>query len=228
MIRKIIETVFRSFSMYILLVILGRIIGRKLISRITFYDFIVGVTIGSVAVRIALGAQESPILAVISLIVISILVVITDYLSTKSFKFRILLDGEPVIVISNGKILDYNLKKMKIPLDQLIMQLREKNIFNIDDVEFAIIESDGELTVLPKTNKQLITVEDLNIQRKYTGLTNDIIIDGKIMYNNLKAANHDELWVKEQLEYYNIYDIKEVFYAGLNSAGVLYISTKTK
>ncbi|WP_446898623.1 DUF421 domain-containing protein [Clostridium sp. LBM24168] len=228
MISKIIAMVFRSFFMYIILVILGRIIGRKLISRITFYDFIVGVTIGSIAVRIALGPQESPLLAVISLVVISILVVITDYLSTKSFKFRILLDGEPVVVISNGKILDYNLKKIKITISQLIMQLREKDIFNIEDVEFAIIESDGELTVLPKINKQLITVGDLNIQRKYTGLTSDIIIDGKIMYNNLKAVNHDEQWVKEQLECHNIYDIKKVFYAGLNSSGILYISVKTK
>lgn len=226
--RKIIEIAFRSISMYIILLILGRIIGRKLISRITFYDFIVGVALGSIAVRIALGPQESPFLAAVSIIIISVLVVITDYLSIKSFKLRILLDGEPVIVISNGKILDYNLKKTKIPADQLMMQLREKDIFNIEDVEFAIIESDGELTVLPKTNKQLITVEDLNIQRKYTGLTNDIIIDGKVMYKNLKTTNHDEQWVKQQLKYHNIYDVKEVFYAGLNSVGVLYVSTKVK
>ncbi|MDD3223983.1 MAG: hypothetical protein PHX70_04645 [Clostridium sp.] len=77
--------------------VLGRIIGRKLISRITFYDFIVGVTIGAIAVRIALGPQESPFLAVLSIIIITALVVITDYLGIKSFKFRLIVDGEPII-----------------------------------------------------------------------------------------------------------------------------------
>lgn len=109
-----------------------------------------------------------------------------------------------------------------------MMQLREKDIFNIDDVALAIIETDGELTVLPKANKQSITTGDLNILAKYNGLMNDIIIDGKIMDNNLKCTNHDEEWVREQLKAYNISDIEEVFYAGLNDAGILYISTKTR
>lgn len=108
MIGKIIEIVLRSTSTYIILLILGRLIGRKLISRITFFDFIVGITMGSIAVRIALGSQESPFLAAISVSVIAILVVITDYLDIKSIKFRNLVDGEPIILISNGKLLDYN------------------------------------------------------------------------------------------------------------------------
>ncbi|WP_368488915.1 DUF421 domain-containing protein [Clostridium sp. BJN0013] len=228
MTRKIIEIILRSVSTYIILLTLGRIIGRKLISRITFYDFIVGVALGSIAVRIALGSQESPFLATISVIVITILVVITDYLSIKSFKFRTLVDGKPVVLISNGKVLDYNLKKVKIAINELMMQLREKDIFNIEDVEFAVIENDGELTVLPKTNKQPITAGDLNISINYTGLTSDIIIDGKIMYDNLKSTNHDEEWIREQLKTHNICDVKEVFYAGVNAAGILYVSTKTK
>jgi uncharacterized membrane protein YcaP (DUF421 family) len=228
MTRKIIEIVFRSISTYIILLVLGRIIGRKLISRITFFDFIVGITLGSIAVRIALGSQESPLLASISAIVITIMVVISDYLDIKSIKFRKLVDGEPIILISNGKLLDYNLKEVKITINKLMMQLREKDIFNIDDVALAVIESDGELTVLLKENKQPITTGDLNISTNYTGLMSDIIIDGKIMYNNLKCTNHDEQWVREQLKTHNIYDIEDVFYAGLNATGILYISTKTK
>ncbi|WP_238882627.1 DUF421 domain-containing protein [Clostridium sp. YIM B02551] len=226
MIRKIIEIVFRSASTYIILLVFGRIIGRKLISRITFFDFIVGITLGSIAVRIALGSQESPFLATISVFVISLLVVITDYLDIKSINFRKLVDGEPIILISNGKILDYNLKKIRITINKLMMQLREKDIFNIDDVALAAIESDGELTVLPKVNKQPITTGDLNISRKYTGLMRDLIIDGKIMYNNLKSINHDEQWVKEQLKTHNIYNLEEVFYAGLSDSGILYVSEK--
>lgn len=228
MTTKIIEVVIRTIFTYIILLILGRIIGRKLISRITFFDFIVGITLGSIAVRIALGSEESPLLAAISAVVVTILVVITDYLDIGSINFRKLVDGEPIILISHGKLLDYNFKKAKITIDKLMMQLREKDIFNIDDVELAIIESDGELTVLQKVNKQPITTGDLNISTNYTGLTSDIIIDGKIMYDNLKSTNHDEKWVKDQLKIHNINDVEEVFYAGLNAAGTLYISTKTK
>lgn len=225
---KIIQTVLRSISTYIILLILGRIIGRKLISRITFFDFIVGITLGSIAVRIALGSQESPLLASISAVVITTMVVISDNLDIKSIRFRKLVDGEPIILISNGKFLDYNLRKVKITINKLMMQLREKDVFNVDDVALAVIESDGELTVLPKVNKKPITTGDLNISTNYTGLMSDIIIDGKIMYNNLKASSHDEQWVKEQLKSYNISDVKDVFYAGLNAMGILYVSAKSK
>ncbi|AGY75176.1 DUF421 domain-containing protein [Clostridium autoethanogenum] len=172
---------------------------------------------GPIAVRIALGSQESPLLASISAIVITIMVVISDYLEIKSIKFRKLVDGEPIILINNGKLLDYNLKKVKITINKLLMQLREKNIFNIDDVALAIIESDGELTVLPKVNKQPITTGDLNISTNYTGLMSDIIVDGKIMYDNLKSANHDEKWIKKQLKSSNVSNVENVFYAGLNA-----------
>jgi len=111
---------------YIILLVLARIIGRKIISRITFFDFIVGITLGSIAVRVALGSQESPLLASISAVVITIMVVISDYLDIKSIKFRKLVDGEPIILINNGKILDYNLNKVKITINKLMMQLREK------------------------------------------------------------------------------------------------------
>jgi len=226
--QRIIEIVFRSVSTYIILLVLGRVVGRKLISRITFSDFIVGITLGSIAVRIALGSEESPFLATISAIVITVLVVITDYLDIKSINFRKLVDGEAIILISNGKLIDYNLKKVRITINKLMMQLREKDIFNVDDVAIAAIESDGELTVLPKANKQPITNGDLNISTKYNGEISDIIIDGKIMYNILKCTNHDEQWVREQLKTHNISNVEEVFYAGLNDAGILYISTKTK
>ena len=226
MLNKVLEIIIRSLATYILLLIAGRVIGRKLISRITFFDFIVSITLGSIAVRIALGSQESPYLAALAVIIITILVVITDYFDIKSINFRKLVDGEPIILINNGKLLDYNLKKARITVNKLMMQLREKNIFELEDIAIALIENDGELTVLPKANKSPITTGDLNIQKNYNGLSIDIIIDGELMHDNLKSTNHDKQWLMDQLKTYNIYDVKEVFYAGLNSTGTLYVSKK--
>lgn len=226
MLVEIIKIILRSAFAYIILLILGRMIGRKLISRITFFDFIVGITMGSIAVRIALGSQESPVFATISITVIAILVVITDYLDIKSIIFRNLVDGEPIILINNGRLLDYNLKKAKITINKLMSQLREKDIFNFYDVAVAIIETDGKLTVLPKANKQSVTTGDLDIQTKYKGLITDIIIDGKVIKDNLKSTNHDEKWLTKQLKAHSISEVKEVFYAGLNEVGTLYVSKK--
>ncbi|KEI78046.1 hypothetical protein N452_05300 [Clostridium botulinum A2 117] len=225
---KIMEVILRSIFTYIILLVLGRIMGRKLISNITFYDFMIGVLIGSIGVRIALGPRDTPLLALISAIVVTILVIITDYLDIKSINFRKLINGDPIVLISNGKLLDYNLKKVKITINTLMMELRKKDIFNIDDVAFAVIETDGELSVLPKANKKPITTGDLNISTNTNGLMRDIIIDGKIMYDNLKSTNHDEQWVRQQLKNHNIYSVEEVFYAGLNPSGILCVSTKIK
>jgi len=226
--QKVMETVMRSICAYFTLLVLSRLVGRKLISRITFFDFVVGVTLGSLAVRMALGAEESLLLSILAAIIITILVIATDYLNIKSFKFTKLIDGEPIVLISNGRILDYNLKKVKITVSKLMMLLREKDIFNAADVEFAIIETDGQLTVIPKPNKQLVTTGDLNIQTNYKGLTTDVIIDGKIMYDNLRSINHDEQWLMEQLKSNNVKDGGEVFYGGVDSSGSLYISTRVK
>jgi len=226
--HKIMMTVIRSVCAYFVLLFLARLIGRKLISRITFFDFIVGVTLGSLAVRIALGAEDSLLLGVIAAIVITTLVIFTDYINIKSFRFTKLIDGEPIVLISNGRILDYNLRKVRITVNKLMMQLREKDIFNVADVEFAVIESDGQLTVIPKPNKQPVTTGDLNIKTNYKGLTTDVIIDGKIMYDNLISTNHDEQWIKQQLRTYNVKDIEDVFYGGMDTSGNLYISTRVK
>ena len=225
---KIIMTAIRSVCAYFVLLFLARLIGRKLISRITFFDFIVGVTLGSLAVRIALGSEDSMILGVLSAIIITILVIVTDYLSIGSLRFTKLIDGEPIVLISNGRILDYNLKKVRITINKLMMQLREKDIFNIADVEFAVIESDGQLTVIPKPNKEPVTTGDLNIKTNYKGLTTDVIIDGKIMADNLISIKHDEQWLMKQLRTYNVKAVEEVFYGGIDTSGNLYISTRVK
>lgn len=128
---KIIVIVFRCIATYIILLVLGRIIGRKLISRITLFDFMIGITMGSIAVRIALGSQESPYLAAISVTVITILVAITDYLDIKSINFRKIVDGEPIILVSNGKLLDYD----------------------VGEVFYAGLNSQGILYVSPKTKQ---------------------------------------------------------------------------
>jgi len=206
--------------------ILIRFVGRKTVSQMTFFDFIMGVSFGTITANIALGPNRSGAVAV--LVIFVFLTIILDYLHIDSFKLRKMLDSEPIVIIENGKIIEENMRKARMPIEELNMQLREKNVFNISDVEFAVIEINGKLSVQPKSQKQPMTPSDLGLSTSYKGLTRDVIIDGNIMYENLHDADLDEDWLSNHLRQFSVTDVKDVFYAGLDTSGNLYVSQKRR
>ena len=209
---------------FVILMLITRIIGRKAISQMTFFDFAVAITLGTLAASIGMGSDTSSQSAITVIVTFTILALLTDYLHIKSFSFRKLVNSEPVVLIKNGDIVESNMKRMKTTMNSLNSLLREKNIFNIADVEFAVMENDGKLSVLPKSQKQPLTPSDMGIPTSYKGLTKDIIIDGNILYENLKSAQLDEKWLMDQLDKQGIPNPGEVFFAALDSSGSLYVS----
>jgi uncharacterized membrane protein YcaP (DUF421 family) len=224
--RELVYAFVRTAFAFLLVLILARIMGRKLISQMTFFDFVVGVTLGATTSNLALNAKGIGPTATIVLISLTFLTVITDLLHIKYFKFRKFTDSEPVTVISNGKIVTENLKKVRLTLNEMLMLLREEKIFNISDVEFALLEADGKLSVLPKSQKQPLTPQDLNIATIYKGLSRDFIMDGEILFENLQESQLDEPWLTGQIRLAGFNSPREIFYAGLDTTGNLYISAK--
>ena len=224
MAQKILFTILRSIVAYLVLLSLSRLIGRKLISKITFFDFVVGITLGSLAVRISLGDENSVLLGIISAVVITALVLATDLLGIKSFLFRKIEEGEPVVLIQRGKLLDENMTKTKISISKLLMMLRQKDIFYVEDVDYAVIESDGQLSVLLRPDKLPAAVGDLKTAPAENTFPADVIVDGKILAENLKASGRDEAWLRQQLQNQGIHSPEQVFYASINRAGGLYLS----
>ncbi|MCX7709388.1 MAG: DUF421 domain-containing protein [Clostridia bacterium] len=220
------KTATLAIISFFLALLLSRIIGRKLISQMTFFDFVIGVTLGSLTANLALSSEHRVLSSSTAMITLTLVVLLVDYGHLKSFFLRKLTESEPVALISNGKIVDKNMRKTRFTVNDLMMLLREKNVFNIADVEFALIETDGKLSVLPKSQKQPVTPSDLGISTGYRGLTKDLVIDGRLMAENLKGVNLDEQWLKNELKSYGVMNIKEVFYAGLDTAGNLYISKR--
>ncbi|WHH57693.1 DUF421 domain-containing protein [Petroclostridium sp. X23] len=223
----VINSMLRAVFAYLLLMVVARLMGRKAIAQMTFFDFAVAITLGSVTANLALGPKASAASATATLITLAALAILTGYIHIKSFKGRKLIDSEPVTVIKNGQIVNENMKKIRFTIDDLTSLLREKNMFNVADVEFAILESDGKISVLPKSQKQPLTPSDLNISTGYKGLTKDLVIDGSIMYENLQDIHLNEQWLRDELEKQNIVDVSEVFYAGLDTSGTLYVSKKS-
>lgn len=224
---KVAIIVFRSIFAFIILLALGRIVGRKMISRITFFDFIIGVTLGSLGVRLALGADDSLLGNIVAGITIILMVLLIDVCNLKSYLFRKLEEGKPIILVENGIIHEKNLKKVRISLNKLLMLLREKDVFNMDDVYYAIIENDGELSVLLKPDRQALKAADMNVPISPINLPLDLIIDGKIIYENLVQSGHDIEWITAQLKSQNIRSEKDVLYACINPVQGFYISPRT-
>lgn len=226
MLQGILLVILQTTCAYILLLVLSKLVGRKLLARITYFDFLIGVTFGSLTYHISLGGDNSFLSGITAALIITLLTVLTDYLNIKSRTFRKLEEGKPVILISNGQILNGNLKKVRISIEKLSMLLRQKDVFDISDINYAILETDGEMTILKKPPKQSVAAGDFQLAGTCEKLACDLILEGKIQYSKLRNRNLDEKWLLEQLALQNVHDVKKVFYACLSPSGKLYVSTK--
>ena len=222
--QGVLNFILRSIFAFFLLMVVTRAMGRKAVSQMTFFDFAVAITLGTLTASIGMDGKSNSVTATSVMLTIVGLGVVTDYLHTKSFFTRKAANSEPLVLIQNGELVKDNMQKGRVTINDLTTMLREKNAFNIADVEFALLENDGKLSVQPKSQKQPLTPSDLNIPTSYKGLTKEIIIDGNIMYENLNDAKLDEHWLMDQLQSKGINNIKDVFFAALDTSGSLYVS----
>ncbi|WP_242975305.1 DUF421 domain-containing protein [Clostridium acetobutylicum] len=200
--------------------------GKKQLSQLTYFDYIVGTTIGSIAAAASVDRHIDVFESCFSIVVWSVFTILISIITLKSIRLRLWIDSEPLVIINKGRVIYKNMEKAKYNMGDLLMQLRNKDIFYITDVEIALLEPDGKLSVLKKAEKSSVTVEDLGIQKPKTGVMVEIILDGTILYNHLQQIKKDEAWVKEQLKIKNIQDIKNVVFLGVQADNEVYVVTK--
>lgn len=213
------KIILKTTLTFITLLILTRMLGKKQLSELTFFNYITGVTIGSLAANTIINTSSQYLNEMIKLIWWILLTIFVTLISLKSSRVRILLEGEPIMVIKNGKIVEEALKSTKINLDDLSMLLRSKDIFSITEVDYAILESNGELSILKKQENQKTQ------NRLYMPI--EIIIDGNLIYRNLKELNIDKTWIYKELKNQGINSIEEVLYGEIQEDGSLYIDKKS-
>ena len=216
----------KSIVAALVLFILTRIMGKKQISQLTFFDYVVGISIGSIAASLSVDQRISFIDGITSMMIWTLVPLVFSYLSAKSIKTRRLLDGTPTILIQNGKIIEKNLTKTKLTINDLLEELRVKDVFNIADVEFALLETNGKISVLKKSSNQTTANSDLKAPVDHQGLCANVIIDGKIMKNNLKLLEINEIWLLNELKKNNILSVKNVLLACYDTSGFLHIDIK--
>ena len=205
------------------LLIFARMLGKQQVSQITFFDYILGITIGSIAANLTTDLTSRAWTHWVGLAAWALMVFFLQKVTLKWRKASIYLDEEPVIVIMNGKIMEDVMHKLRYQISDLQEQLREAGVFDINEVEYAILERDGKLSVLKKSQYLPITADDLQIQTPYKGLGTELIYDGEVVEQNLKFVNHDHHWLDKQLQAFGYQSPSQVFLAVLSPTGELFI-----
>ena len=207
---EIIKVILTAILSVAALFIITKIMGHKQVSQLDFFDYVSGITIGSIGAELAteLEAPEKPLVALCVWGGASLLL---NFLAHKLPRTRKYINGAPTILLNNGKLFRKNLKKAKLDLSEFLLLCREQGYFDLDELQTAVFEHNGKLSILPKASARPATPEDLKIAAKATHVGVEVIMDGRIMGENLCRMNLNEKWLKNQLKAQGYTDEKQIF-----------------
>lgn len=223
---SIIGFTLRTFVVGIIVFLVGRFIPKRAIYQLTAFDFVLVWILGALTVAPLLDGSISFTYIIVPLLTLFFLHYIFILLSHKSRKLSLFFNGKPIILIDNGKIIRKNLKKHFINIDLLLTELRIKNIFDISEVKYTILEPNGHFSIIKKESHNPVTPIDLNLNSKPVYIPLVIINDGKLLEANLKKADINVTWLMNNLAMYNINDVSNVFLATIDFSKKLYVSKK--
>jgi uncharacterized membrane protein YcaP (DUF421 family) len=215
---EIIDVPMRALIFVVVLFFFTKILGKKQLSELSFFEYISGITIGSIAGEVIMGLENNIFYGILGIAVFSLITLLVDKLTLKSKRFGDLVEGTSTVLIQDGKIMEKNLKKENYTLKELSSLLRQKNVFNISDVEFALLEPRGDLSLLLKSDKQPLTASSIGLKTSPVHATHTIISDGKVLPGALSNAGKNEQWLEQNLKNFNL-NIEDIFYLQINASG---------
>jgi uncharacterized membrane protein YcaP (DUF421 family) len=199
-----------------------RLMGKREIGKLSIFDLIISVMIAEVSATSLIDHQVTTSKGMFIIASLVVLQIIMSYLTLKSVTLRYLIEGRPTLIIANGEIRDDEMRRTRYSMSDLMTQLREKDIASVSDVEFAILETSGKLSVFPKAGKRALTPEDIGLSVPRTGLPLPLIVDGYVMDEHLEKIGKTRFWLKKELQKHGYNDIKKVFYCSIDNQGNLY------
>ncbi|MBR5485711.1 MAG: DUF421 domain-containing protein [Oscillospiraceae bacterium] len=216
---EIAQTFWRSVFSLAVMFVLTKLMGYKQISQLSFFDYIIGISIGSISADLATGQEGELYQTLIPLMVYGSCSVLFSVMTLKSINIRRAVSGTSVILIDNGRMIEENLKKVKYDINDFLSDCRQAGYFNVNDIAYAVMEHNGKISFLPYPDKRPCTPSDLKVSVSPEGLTANLIIDGKIMYKHLEIMGKNEAWLKKQLNAQKIISPKQVLLATLDTQG---------
>ena len=197
-------TFFRAIVLYIIVLVVMRLMGKREIGQLQPFELAISIMIADLA-TLPMAETGIPISnGIIPILGLLVMHLVISILNMKSTKAREIICGKPSILIFRGKIDQKVLKKERFTINELDERLMDNNIFNIGDVEYAVLETSGQVTVIPKPSKRPTIPEDFNIEPQYEGIPYDLVVDGKVMYKNLEKLGKNYVWLQRQTEKFGI------------------------
>jgi uncharacterized membrane protein YcaP (DUF421 family) len=217
---------YRTVFLYLTVLLAIRIMGKREVGELSAFDLVVAIMIAELA-AMAMDKIEMPLYqGIIPIFTLVFMEMLFSWISLKSHAVRSLINGVPSIVISNGQIVEKEIRRLRYNVSDLLGQLRQKDVYNIDDVQFAVLETSGELSVVLKADRRPLTPGDLGLPVRYEGLPAPLIFDGRVHGKNLSKINLDESWLIGELKKKGVAGIEDVLFASLDCQGQLYVSQK--
>ncbi|WP_236415821.1 DUF421 domain-containing protein [Paenibacillus sp. JJ-223] len=220
-----------------------RVMGKREIGKLSMFDLVVSIMLAEIAAFVIEDTDKPLFHGIVPMLTVLVMQIAMAYMSLKSRGLRLMIDGKPVVLISKGTLSRDEMRKQRYNLDDLLLQLREQNIDSISEVEYAILETTGKLTVFPKNQNGSVSATGGNLNSnsiqkprkdkvdgfqniKYEGLPLPLIMDGKVQDQNLELIQKTRFWLKNEIQQKGILDFKDVFICSIDHNGKIYVSPK--
>ena len=223
----LLTVLFTSLGSVAALFLLTELMGKKQMAELSMFDYINGITIGSIAAEMATSLEDDFLKPLLAMVIYAVASITISKLSCKSLKFRKIFTGKPLILLENGKLYKNSLKKAKLDLNEFLTQCRTNGYFDINNINTAILEPNGKLSFLPVSSQRPATPADLNINVDQEKIPINVIVDGVLLKDNLKYTGNNENWLKKQLKEQGTSKIEDIFLATCNNDNKLTIYLKT-
>ena len=220
------KVLIKGYLSLIILFFVIKMLGKKQISQLNIFDYVIGISLGNLAAEMTINSDISIINGLVAMLIYGSCSLFVSFITNKSILARRFISGVPVVLIEHGKISKEQLKRVKIDVNDLLQDAREDGIFDISKVDYAIMEVSGKVTFLLKAEEEPVTAKDMKIDVSSPGLTANLIMDGNIMYNNLKAFGKDEKWLIKKMKEQGYNNPKNIFLLICNKEGNVTIYEK--
>lgn len=207
---ELLQVAITSVVSFLVLFFLAKIMGHRQIAQLSVFDYINGITIGSIAAELA-TELEKPLRPLLAMVIYALLTVLLEALALKYQRLRKFISGTPSIILDNGKLYRENMKKARLDLTEFLIQCRQQGYFDLGAIQTAVYESDGRLTILPVAERRPVTPEDLGVAPEKEQFFTEVIMDGRILGGNLQRMGVNETWLEKQLRAQGYHSAKEIY-----------------
>lgn len=210
------NVLMRGLLSLITLFLITKLLGKKQVSQLSLFDYVIGISIGNFAAEITTSVDVQIMNGIFAVLLFGFVAYAVSVLTMKSITLRRFFMGVPTVIIQNGKIIESNLKKVKFDINDLLEECRNNGYFNLDEIEYGIMEANGKVSILAKGENKPVTLKDMNLKPEKQGLCANVIIDGKLMLKNLENMHKDKDWLNKELKIKGYKDYDAILLATLD------------